>query len=469
MSAKYDGAEVTGNDAEHLAVLKHQASHEERLQRRIENVESHLETAITGSEALLRGLGRSPPDSVPGEFKLERGEPSIALRPWVTVLAEAQTMTAGPVGLADLISPEDVAAVERHISEIRSEFDSVHRLDGVDWAIAGVAGTFAALVDTFLVKMSRSPGFLGGRSNEGGPLSNFIRDKLRASCSPEQLRDLERRFPVPYDAAHSGGLSIPVSGLGPRTHRFQSLGHDPVVGFLIGTADILMGTMTAVSSTGQLVRQGTAAPPGLSLFEAIARQFGHLRSDLPTAAGLPAPLMPLLQLIGVGSIGEKGRTIGDVSRLMYAKGYDFGHFLAMSVAPMMIEVLVRACYSAKRLSEGFDLIESLPLQVPGSPPPPKLQTMLFVAHLISTAANAGRVCLGPAFNPLAINYPQWVAVTKYALGQLRWVLEQREHASAQSIQSKLDSDWQALNLNLQSWWTTPSPSGSEHLPELGSN
>jgi hypothetical protein len=142
-----------------------------------------------------------------------------------------------------------------------------------------------------------------------------------------------------------------------------------------------------------------------------------------------------------------------VSRLMYAKGYDFGHFVAMSVAPMMIEVLVRVCYSAKRLNEGFDLIASLPFQVPGSPPPPKLHTMLFVAHLISTAADAGRVCLGPVFNPLAINHPQWVAVTKYALGQLRWVLEQREHASAKAVQLKLDSDWQALNLNLQSWWT----------------
>lgn len=76
---------------------------------------------------------------------------------------------------------------------------------------------------------------------------------------------------------------------------------------------------------------------------------------------------------------------------MYTKGYDFGHFLAMSIPVAIIEVVVRLFYFAKRLHEGYSFLDALPINIPGKSRKPKLQTMLFTAHTIATAANAGKV------------------------------------------------------------------------------
>lgn len=48
---------------------------------------------------------------------------------------------------------------------------------------------------------------------------------------------------------------------------------------------------------------------------------------------------------------------------------------------------------------------------------PKLATMLFIGHSAATAVNAGKVYFTQ--NPMAINYPQWIAFAKYSYKQLK--------------------------------------------------
>lgn len=74
----------------------------------------------------------------------------------------------------------------------------------------------------------------------------------------------------------------------------------------------------------------------------------------------------------------------------------------MSIPVLIIEVIVRTFYFLKRLSEGHGFMQSIPINVPGEPHKPKLQTMLFMAHTIATAANTGKVTF--TSNPLAINF-----------------------------------------------------------------
>ena len=177
----------------------------------------------------------------------------------------------------------------------------------------------------------------------------------------------------------------------------------------------MKGRFSAIDKTGKLIVQAIpGAPSGIGLFEAFATQLGHLKSDIATAAGLPAPFMPLFQFLQFGNID--GRTVGELSRTMYTKGYDFGHFLAMSIPVAIIEVVVRLFYFAKRLHEGYSFLDALPINIPGKSRKPKLQTMLFTAHTIATAANAGKVYF--AANPLGINLPQWLWFIKNSYHQL---------------------------------------------------
>ena len=236
-------------------------------------------------------------------------------------------------------------------------------------------------------------------------------------------------------------------------------GQDPILGFLFGVKDILQGTFTAIDKTGKLIIQSVPlADPALltmNLFEAIGRVFGHLQSDVATAAGLPAPLMPLFQFLRFGSFGQQGYTVGEISRIMYRSHYDFRHFLAMSVAPLLIEVVARLCYFARRLAAGHSIADAVPFEVAASAPKPKLRTMLFSAHLMATAANAGKVALTQ--NPLAINYSQWLAFFGYALPQAKWAICDREDAQMRFVQEAIDSDWAKLDADLTMTWRQVTP------------
>lgn len=135
--------------------------------------------------------------------------------------------------------------------------------------------------------------------------------------------------------------------------------------------------------------------------------------------GLPAPLMALFNLFQFGSIGEEEQTIAEIVQGMYYEGYDFIHFCSMSIPTMIIEVIIRLGYGIKRIKEGNSVKDSIPFSL-NREKHPKLSTMLFIGHSAATAVNAGKVYFTK--NPMAINYPQWIAFAMYSYKQLKWVL-----------------------------------------------
>jgi len=435
-----------------LDVLKHQAQTLHEMAGRVERLDEATNLSIQQTEALLGEFDIHPSPPGRSDLLVYRGVPD--LRSWAELVADAERNIDSPGVFADILTADEIRRVEDKLAFLRGDFDAIHRLDKLDWAICGVAGLLAALVDIFMVQMPQHPGFLGGEPSAGGPLANWIRDKVNRAYSPAQIKQLEAEFWTPYDPATSINLVRPVAGLGPSTHRFQSLGHDPILGFLFGVKDILQGTFTAIDKTGKLIVQPVPlADPALltmNLFDAIGRVFGHLQSDVATAAGLPAPLMPLFQFLQFGAFGQHGYTVGEISRIMYRSHYDFRYFLAMSVAPLLIEVVVRLCYFAKRLSEGRSIADATPFALSPAERKPKLHTMLFSAHLASTAANAGKVALMQ--NPLSINYAQWLAFFGYALPQAKWVICDKEDAQMHFVQDALDSDWAEIDRELAVTW-----------------
>ena len=442
MKAKnsYQDVELTGSDSRYQKVILHQQQRVDKLKKQQQTDKRQAETAISASEALLQSLGKPlppPPESVPTR------KPTVTeFRTWEEICHAAERDIAYEVSLADILPESEIFAGQQKLQLIRDRYNLEHRLDMLDWGIAGVAGALAALVDIFLVKVPSSKGLLGGVDTQGGILSDKIRNQLRNLYTPDQIKQLEKEFWVPYDASTSEKLAEKVAGLGPRSHRFQSLGHDPILGFIFGVLDIMNGRFSAIDKTGKLIIQAIpGAPSGVGLFEALATQLGHLKSDVATAAGLSAPFMPLFQFLQFGDI--HGRTIGELSRTMYTKGYDFGHFLAMSIPVAIIEVVVRLFYFAKRLHEGHGFLDALPINIPGKPRKPKLQTMLFAAHTVATAANAGKVYF--TSNPLGVNLPQWLWFIKSSYQQFKWAVWTKENERLTLEQKNLDDDWQHVN------------------------
>ena len=107
-------------------------------------------------------------------------------------------------------------------------------------------------------------------------------DELVRKITPKSWQDI-LLAPVPYDRV--GG------------HRFRTLGHDPIMGWVFGPVNILSDSATMYDFTtvpistaeafGQAYQQSCADP--INLPAAIARQALHFGSDYFTKQGLPLP------------------------------------------------------------------------------------------------------------------------------------------------------------------------------------
>ena len=136
-------------------------------------------------------------------------------------------------------------------------------------------------------------------------------DRLVAGLIPKSHQEILLSS-VPYDAVdHTPGFETGLSG---TTHRYRTLGHDPVLGWVFGTANILTDSLTKsdiittyavkppviigpypggtpgmFASTYSAVQNDPAALP-----VALARQAIHFGSDYFTKQSLPIPLLGTL-------------------------------------------------------------------------------------------------------------------------------------------------------------------------------
>ena len=66
----------------------------------------------------------------------------------------------------------------------------------------------------------------------------------------------------------------------------------------------------------------------------------------------------------------------------------------------------------------------------------RLATMLFIGQAGAAAVNAGKVYFTK--NPMAINYPQWVAFAKYSYSQVKWALIEKRGMSEDEAHSYIE-------------------------------
>lgn len=417
----------------------------------VELIDKRSDASIENVELLLAQLQSRQATKQP--LKIDVRPTHLILRSWDTMLAEAQAECVEVPSFDGILSFEEQAATKRRLGAMSAEFESLHELQGFDYAVAGTAGILAALADIFLVVIPRHPGFLGSAASEGGWLSNLMKDKFQYLLPPETVTQLERAYRVPYDASTNATLLTPVPGLGPRSHRLHSVGHDPLLGWIFGVSDVLAGQFTAVGNDGSIIVQPTvldsedADEVGVQIIvkviDAVRLVGGHMLSDVATPAGLPPPLFVLSQFIQSGQIA--GHSVADIARAMYRSGYDFRHFLAGGLCVALSELVVRLAWVVRELSEGSGLVAAMPVAST-----PRLRSSLLLAHGVAAAVNAGKIAVTQ--NPLALNWAQWLALFRYLLPQMHWLLVEKPHQRQVFIQDRLDLKWAQFSSELSETW-----------------
>lgn len=426
-------------------VLNYQSLQLENIKR---NNTLDIDDAIKESEELLKSIGYSL-ENLP-KVKTNRDKPVITVPSWEELCVEAKETVGDNTTLEMLFTDEELRNNELYIHMLNKEYSEIHRLDKYDISIAALAGILSATVDILLVGIPKKT----SAGIKGGPLSNYVRDWFDKKFPPNEMEKLAQSkiSKVPYDAQDNRNTTTYVDGLSSYYHRLLSLGHDPLLGFIFGVFDILTGRMTTIDKNGKIVSQimeNYGDRTEMNIFEAIAKQIIHLKSDITTSMGLPVPLMSLFNLLQFGSIGEAEQTIAEIVQGMYYEGYDFIHFCSMSIPVMITEVIIRIGYAFKRIKEGHSIKESIPFSLDREKHP-KLATMLFIGHSSATAINAGKVFFTK--NPMAINYPQWIEFAKYSYKQLKWGLLEKPKLQDKYVRGKINEELQEVYEDIDNYF-----------------
>jgi len=271
-----DPFKYSKTDRERLAILKQQDKQLREL-----SIPSPNERLINESEQLLKELGYNKELESIKKVKSQRHTKTKAVLPdWNALVQEAMRSEGENVGFYDLFTEEEITANREVVSRLNDEYNAIHRLDGIDWAICVMAGIISAAVDILFVGFPKS----SQTGSVSGPLSEKVREYFEKVFPPEEMERLShlKRAKTPYDAQDNRNTAIYVEGLSSQYHRLYELGHDPLLGFVIGVMDIMKGTMTTVDANGRVVRQVVQSAEYLSrrepnLFKAIAKEFIHLK------------------------------------------------------------------------------------------------------------------------------------------------------------------------------------------------
>ncbi len=411
---------------------------------------STVNSCIENSEEILKKLGYED-RLFSARNNIARNDKKVLIVPsWEQLCLEAENAVGKKVDLESIFTPEELQSNEKAVQLLNNEFNQINKLDKFDICICAAAGIIGAAVDILLIGIPQK----GHNGLETGKLSDFIRKKFDEKFPQDEMEKLanSKVSKVPYDAQDNRNTGEYVTVLSAYYHRLLSLGHDPLLGFIFGVFDILTGRMTTIDKVGKVVSQVMekySYRKESDIFVAIAKQIIHLKTDITTSMGLPAPLMSLFSFLQFGSIGEEDNTIAEIVQGMYYEGYDFIHFCSMSVPTMLVEVIIRLGYAIKRIKEGYSLKDSIPVSL-NRIKHPKLSAMLFIGHSAATAVNAGKVYF--TGNPMAINYPQWIAFAKYSYKQLKWVIfdkpDERDKYVLGTINEELKAVYDEVDSNL---------------------
>lgn len=189
-----------------------------------------------------------------------------------------------------------------------------------------------------------------------------------------------QKNPVPFDAirkeeAVKNGGNPKINGF---NHRFKALGHDPYLGLIFGTANIMTSTITVnegffgITSyhvhTGTYQRQGKDIPTDklyasadtMMIFDKIYQRLRtegkegvkalaislfkeciHLRSDIRTAKSLPLPLLSLVS-------PELTRVLGYYKLDYLTVKIVEKEYILSAIIDLIIRILYTFCYDEEK-------------------------------------------------------------------------------------------------------------------------
>ena len=230
----------------------------------------------------------------------------------------------------DILTTEEIADLEHRKQKIDKEFLTVTKLNLADYSFILVAIALQIIrqaiqpsLDFKNINPNNREGHYAAAQNTDKSKAIKKNDRAMTYASKQNIdMTFSRKYYAPLTDILDINKGVPyditsIKGLGGGIfHRFKTLGHDPVLGYLFGTCNILTNTLTTntmqtffVNRTGRKVVTEIAETSKIFIHSknrfyedggkfvvaaAIAKQTYHIHSDQKSKEGIGLPFLQLI-------------------------------------------------------------------------------------------------------------------------------------------------------------------------------
>lgn len=316
----------TTSEKEINKVIKMNELDEKSLQQNFREDNKKLSVSIDTSEQLLRDLGYS------SELKtLKRNYKRIPnqgemnpVSDWVELVAEANKIIPYEVELEDILSSKEFEIAFNDLDRIKSEFANKVKMNKTDISFLILATALQTVRWILMPELGETIDKSNRMAHDDSKIKDEVKRRNKAFKDKhldtggnggtwrvqksEQKTWMDMVFnSVPYDAT-KGSVAIGLNMEG-GYHRYKTLGHDPMLGWIFGTTNIMTDTLTLNSFLSYRIKKMTITNQKVylpNLFQeskevidndfhclpaAVFAQGVHLKSDEYTKLGLPVPVL----------------------------------------------------------------------------------------------------------------------------------------------------------------------------------
>ena len=306
------------NLSESLSLL-----HDEALQKTRTQADHNIESSkklleLLGYDTSMLDKNVKTTSEIPKENPYKKHLKSEA-----ELYLEAEKAFPEEVHLEDILSPEQISTAWAQRNEIEAKFSKqTGIINPIDLKFLILATAFQITKSLIFPYVSKSFHYgekidLSTRMDHNDPKIKQEEKAGKKAFKAKHEKQHEKGKWInllfqtpPYDIT-KGSAALKIN-MGGKYHRLPTLGHDPILGWIFGTIDILTDVITLTDfSSYRVVRNPTMRITNVSvdlptlfyegyliikddyfnLPAALFAQYCHLKSDISTKLGLPIPLL----------------------------------------------------------------------------------------------------------------------------------------------------------------------------------
>lgn len=436
-------------------------SHDILNDQRIIATRTAVDSSISSAEELLKSLGYNQELMKAKDRAAEIGKHNqLTNRPklesWEQLVNEANESQNQEIVLEDLLTRDEINNVLIELNAINLEFSKrtsiFNKIDMNFLAIATALQVTKALLLPYIAekfgygnsfdaseRLAHNDKSIEKAHKEAN--DNF-RDKHLEKHETGRWINLLYQTPAYDITVGSGDIGINMGG---RYHRLHTLGHDPILGWVFGTANILTDVITmnnyqsyrVVRKPKMKITSERVAIPMLfnesykaiqedflNLPAAVFAQAQHLKSDVYTKQGLPVPLLEVFNENFASKLYKNQYDSLCLARDIKIVGISYVISAIMDIIIGLVHGLFRSKDESKELFEV------------------RTRKILLISNSIATSSSIVSSCITQ--NPKNLDIGSLLSTVSHLFTDIRFIAKIKSEFIQNEIDKKLQAEFDEI-------------------------